>query len=213
MTYTPVKDTNHEGRGVARLLEQFKRSGNLQAILRSYLRQLQKIEDAAWEVIEKRNLVDGFGIILDNIGRIVGRGREDLDDDHYRIAIRCQIRINRSQGKPKDFTDVAVLASPEGTEHSFTTFPKTIIWEVLTPLEFVLAYDVLFKALTKVKAAGDQLFFEFSVDGFGVDETFTLAEYDPSNYDDLPPIGDYGMGLGYSADDGIGGVLNMVVVA
>lgn len=210
MSYTPVKDTNHEGRGVARLLEQFRRSGNLQAILRSYLRQLQRVEDAAWEVIEKRNLVDGFGVILDNIGRIVGRGREDLDDDHYRIAIRAQIRINRSQGKPKDFTDVAVLATPEGTEHTFTALAKTIIWEVLTPLEFVLAYEILFKSLAKVKAAGDQLFFLFSLEGLTVDDTFTLAEYDPTSYNDLPPVYDDLKGLSSQSDD-IGGALLMVV--
>lgn len=218
MSYTPVQATDHETRGPARLLEQFRRSGNLRAILQSYLRQIQNLEDAAWEVIAARNLQVGTGVVLDNLGRVVGRGRGDLDDTNFRRALRCQIRINRSFGKPKDFTDVAGLAAPDGTTFAMMVYPKAVEIEVTTEIEGTSqgpawAFQVLLYALSLVKGAGDQLFLEVSFDFDPQTDGLTMRDYNPSQYNNYSEdlYKGLGPGTGYFVPvGGFGGKLTMV---
>lgn len=132
--------TDHEARGVAKLLGQFRKP-LIEALLRVYLRQVQKWEDRNREVAEHLNIEQGFGIILDRIGKLVGRGRgSDYGPcthpaacpscEALRVAIRCQIRINRSTGVIKDFLDVARLSGVLGTFKLTLTPPAamTVTW-------------------------------------------------------------------------------------
>ena len=108
---TLLHRTDHVERGLARLLGQFQRSDRLRAVLTSYLTQVQNLEDALWEVITERYLANAAGAQLDVLARLVrARGRGALLDDDFRTAIRCQIRINRSVGRPSDICDVASLS-------------------------------------------------------------------------------------------------------
>lgn len=119
MAYDPIRSEDHEDRGPLRFLQQFKEKPKLEAWLRTYLRQVQKLEAAVWEVVDLRLLDNATGIQLDRIGRIVGRGRGDMVDEVYRQAIRAQIRINRSEGTPLDLSQVADLSVPPGSDISF----------------------------------------------------------------------------------------------
>ena len=101
-------NVTHVERGTDKLLSVLRKP-RVEALLASRLRMWQRIENAAWEVAFALNIDSGFGIILDRIGKIVGRGRNGLSDAAYKIGLLAQIRINRSNGNPIDFSDVASL--------------------------------------------------------------------------------------------------------
>lgn len=201
MAWEPKRSTDHAQRGPARFLEQFQGKRNLLAMGQSYFRQIQDLEDAAWECILNRNLLDGRGVILEALGAIVGRDRQGLDDVDYTRAIRTQIRINRSQGKAADVIAVAELSFPDGTPFRYgEEYPATIVVEILTgPVEW--PFQVSFRDLKKTKAGGVRLFLLVPLDP--VDECFTLAEWSSAP----ATVYDTALGLGYSADPDMGGHL------
>lgn len=167
MTYQPIRSTDHEVRGPRRLLEQFKERPKLEAWLGTYLRQVQKLEDATWEVIDLRLLDAATGIQLDRIGKIVGRGRgESPDDLSYRQAIRAQIRINRSEGTPLDLAEVADLSVPDDTaSFIFRNWGNGFVQVYMNgqAIDGVKA-PIVFDNLRRTKAAGVRLHLVWSPD-------------------------------------------------
>lgn len=120
MPVARVKD--HVDQGLDRLLTQYKGKPRLAAWLTSYLRQVQRLDDAAYDVIWKRLIEYASDGQLDTIGAIVGEPRKSRLDDPYRVFIRARIRANRSRGKLADilavFTaieDVGAIAVETGT--------------------------------------------------------------------------------------------------
>lgn len=173
MTYAPQPETDHEGKGLAKLLDQFKTLPVFAGFIGPWLRQIQKLEDAAWEVILIRGIEASSGVGLDAIGKIVGRQRLGLADPDYKIALRAKIRINRSSGRPNDLIDVAVLSLPQtGFSVLYSEYyPATVQIEVLGLVDFTVA--VLFDNLFHAKAGGVKLFLTWAVQA--PEDSFTFA--------------------------------------
>ncbi len=105
------RNVTHIARGLEKLLGQFQDKPILRALLTSYLRRTQRVEDMAWDVASRLNIESGTGWILDAIGRLVGRGRATYASDAvYRVALRAQIAINRSRGRVRDIVEVGRLS-------------------------------------------------------------------------------------------------------
>ena len=83
-----------------------------EALLSSYVKRCQALEDAVWEVILGRMFENAVGYQLDIIGKLVGQPRRGMEDDIYRIWITARIRINRSHGRPKDILEILHLVEP-----------------------------------------------------------------------------------------------------
>lgn len=116
-----TRSTDHVARARERMLGQFRKAPILRALVSIRARRWQEIETAAWEVADKTaSIEDSIGVGLDAIGVLVGRGRDGASDDVYRIALRAQIRINRSAGQIADTLDVLSL-STGGTPHALET--------------------------------------------------------------------------------------------
>ena len=170
----PVINLEHVNEGLARLIEQYKESPNLRAWISSYLKQVQDLENAIWEVINLRFLPNAFGHQLDVLGKLVGLEREGLSDDLYRGAINLQIRINLSHGTPIDVLVVARLllgqAYPtiEYSERSPATIILKFIKELMPQERFTL-----YRGLLDVKAAGVKLFVH---EVTNPDNTFTFND-------------------------------------
>ncbi len=96
---TIEKITNHVELGLARLPEQYKNSPKLKGILAAHLKQIQKIEDASFDVYTNNWINTAQGAQLDMWGDKVGESRRGLDDKEYREAIYTRIQINRSGGE------------------------------------------------------------------------------------------------------------------
>lgn len=117
--YDPRHVQDHVETAPDKLLEQFKERPIFAALLRVFVAEFQKVEDAAWEVTTFRRIDSAEGDLLDRLGAIVVRPRGDLGDIDYRIAIRAQIRILKSTGRPEDLIAIALLSTPLGTDITY----------------------------------------------------------------------------------------------
>lgn len=98
MTITPI--TTHETDALARLLQQYKGSTNLRAILSAFVGQVQELEDVLNDLPDTRSIDTATGASLDKIGGTVGMPRPlGTDDDVYRVLILGRIGLNISQGE------------------------------------------------------------------------------------------------------------------
>lgn len=200
MTYILAQVTDHEDRGLAKLLTQFRDSPVLRSVLRAYLRQIQRIEDATWEVIQARH-IDGEGIVLDYIGNLVGRKRKGLGDTDYKIAIKGQIRINRSSGTPEDLLAVIRLSIPEGYTFTYDeSYTGTVLVEVLQLPVFNI--KILYENLRTAKPAGVKLLLVYPVQ----DEATSFAWAAGS-----VSVSDAVQGFGSTTDPTVGGHLLHVI--
>lgn len=110
--FNPLRRLDHVEIAQTRQLEKLKKP-KLQALLDSRIKGLQLIEDDAWRVLETRNLEDGFGIILDMLGGLVGRGRAGESDADYLVSIQIQIIQNNASGVFPDYEAIAEIFQPD----------------------------------------------------------------------------------------------------
>jgi hypothetical protein len=89
--------TDHEARGVALLIERYRKP-LVSALLRSWLAEVQAVEDALWQVLTQRAINNAVGAQLDVLGRIVGQPREGLSDEQYRVWVAARALVMRSSG-------------------------------------------------------------------------------------------------------------------
>ena len=105
-----VKIEDHVEQGLALLLSQYKDKPRIAALLSSYLRRVQELETAIFDVLIKRLIDNAVDEQLKVIGRIVGQFNEGgWDDDTYRLFIKARIRANKSNGHGDDVIDVLNL--------------------------------------------------------------------------------------------------------
>jgi hypothetical protein len=102
--------TEHEAEALARLALQYVGKPRLEALLRSYVGQVQALEDALWQLATLRSVDTAEGWFLDALGAIVGAERHGLNDADYRAIVRATIRANVSDGGVEDIYAVAVAA-------------------------------------------------------------------------------------------------------
>jgi len=150
-------NSDHEG-AVSLFIEQFKAKPNLDAWTKSYLKQIQDLEDAVFEVIFARVLETAIGVQLSIIGAIVQQPRTTDDDDRYRAMIRARIAINLSHSTAEDLIRVAgLILSPFNENFRVRDEPPAQIrLEVLDPLLSTEA-DLLFNLLELADPAGVRL--------------------------------------------------------
>lgn len=97
------KITNHVSLAQGQLLEQFKSSTRINALLAALVKQFQDIEDAAYNYQSDIQLLNALGINLDSLGDLVGEARGSHTDSEYLQKIKQRININRSQGNAEEF--------------------------------------------------------------------------------------------------------------
>ncbi len=143
---------DHVEQGLALLLDQYKYKPRLEAWLSAYLRQVQELENATYDVIILRLLDVATGAQLATLGKIVGQpNSENLGDDEYRIFIRARILINRSTGDMTGILAVLDLISDTPlTANEY--FPASMLFE----FEEFLDHDpeLVATMLRDAKAAG-----------------------------------------------------------
>lgn len=150
MTLLRVPD--HVDQGLALLLTQFRNKPRLAGWIKSYLRQVQLLEDEIYDVIIKRMIDRATGEQLDVIGRIVGELREGRDDVLYKRFVFARILINKSTGTAKDVLGV-LAATSDSTSLIFTEyFPASMAFECLEAMDFDPV--MLLGMLRDAKAAG-----------------------------------------------------------
>ena len=160
---------NHVDEGLALLIMTFKGKPRIEAVLTSYLEQVQVLEDDFWEVFSNRWVDTATGIQLDRLGEIVGETRQSSSDDEYRAFIRARIRVNRSNGKMPELVSIVSLILDGGAVTAREYYPSSIV---------IGAYDALpvsarrvNRMLQRAKAGGVRIDLIYSK----VDRTSTLT--------------------------------------
>jgi hypothetical protein len=130
---TLTQTTDHTTEALANLLEQFKNSPKLAALLTSYVDQIQDLEDAIYGLLQGRWLDYAEGDQLDGLGSIVGENREGRTDSDYRLAIRVRILINLCEGTPEQIIEIFELLTGAVIELR-EYFPAALVVSVLSPI-------------------------------------------------------------------------------
>ena len=81
---------------------------NVNRLLSAFTNRVQDVENAAWDVLQKR-LLDGnaSGVVLDWYGKLVNFPRGALTDADYLPALKIQIMVLRSTGRAEDIIRIA----------------------------------------------------------------------------------------------------------
>jgi hypothetical protein len=192
-------------RGLARRIDEYKKREKFGAWLASYLKGLQTIEAATWEVILERLLTDAVGVQLDMLGKIVGEPRWTSDDDEYRISIFARIAVNSSNGRYQDIETVAALVLRVGDTdaafHPEEHFPATIFVVADEPIENDPNRAVLY--LDKARGAGIRLQLIYPTQD--LEKTFAFRHAGSSSDGDR--------GFGHAGSSDFGGKLSSVTEA
>lgn len=206
MIPTPI--TDHADQAVDRLIEHYSGESTkriLYGLIRTYSGQIQELEDALWSVIYGRLLdpapgqtAQAEGVQLGVLGKLVGCAREGYSDPEYRLAIRLQIRVNRSFGTGEDLLEIVRLAiGPSALMDRYREEYYHVTYFGFDGITTVLA-KLLYRVLQRSRAAGYRVLLEYYTD-----------RIDPSRLLRLSWAGDLSVGangLGWSGDASRGGL-------
>lgn len=177
--------TDHQARGAQLLTEQFKHQPYITLLLKSWLGEVQQLEDAAHELQLQRTLEYATGAHLDILGALVGQQRGDRTDVVYRIWIAARALVNRSSGTTAQLIAIAskLCGDPVWLEEQY---PGCFTMHARQPLAGVTGDEVA-QLLRLAKSAGVAMHFRwsdtargfrFSASGssvMGSDHGFTLS--------------------------------------
>lgn len=153
--------TEHESR-VSRFIELLKNRANLDALTKSYLAQIQDIEDALFEVLLKRNLEDAVGVQLQIIGKIVGQPYIASTDERFRLMVRARIAINLSHGHESDITKITRLLLVEGEEFEYHDEPPGQIRIIILDPLISGDIDIIANLIGSADAGGTRMLVQWN---------------------------------------------------
>jgi predicted transcriptional regulator len=136
------------------------------ALLSSFIREIQILEDIIWEFLELRTLANADLPRLKVIGKLVGQARLSFDTENYRLMIEARALANRSRGRGGDILGVLNLLFGEGEYVLLAAGNATLLLTALQPIDDV-GLAMVTEILPAVRAAGVGLQFFFS-DGAAV---------------------------------------------
>lgn len=171
---------DHEIRGLAKLTKAYCDKPRIVAILSAFLRQIQQVENAMFQLVSKINIDGGDGAVLDLIGSLIGAPRSGATDQEYRIVLRGVVAANKSDGKSGAVLKVLTLLLAGAREQ-----PAVIKWEDLYPAGFKLSIlsdttgtpiPRLVELIERAKAGGVSLSLEHSLNPSS--EVFSFSDFE-----------------------------------
>jgi len=131
-----TKNDIHVEDALANRIEQFKNKEDFASSISIYVKQVQDLEDALFQVLLDTTLDLSIGQQLDNLGEIVGEKRLSRTDEAYRQALRVRILINKSSGTIEQILEIAQsFTQSSGVIEIKEFFPASLIIQVVDKLE------------------------------------------------------------------------------
>lgn len=156
-----MQKTDYTSEALDRLLSTLKGDPKTDALISSFVDRCQELEDAAYPMVEQRNLDVAEGTMLDRIGSIVNLPRGGRDDDDYRLRIRAEIAILNSDGLASDMIQVLQLLVGEeaGDIELDEGFPKALTMRARNHDHDSsdLAMDLILSILVRAASAGTEV--------------------------------------------------------
>lgn len=114
----PTYDGTHVAEGLKLFTDYIRKQPNATKLTATYLRRVQELEDAIWQVVNSRLLVNNpTGDVLTKLGKLVGQPRGSLTDTDMLVAVKLRILANRSSGLSNDAIKIASTLSPSWGYH------------------------------------------------------------------------------------------------
>lgn len=143
--------TDHVAGGKALLTTMFRKP-LIQALLASWLTQVQAVEDAIWQLFGAFDLDTATGDQLVKLGALIGLSSDGLSDDLYRLALRAWVRASRSRGLDADMHAILEDAI-DGAGYDLTNWaPANVVATTVVPVE--IGDDLLARILRRATADG-----------------------------------------------------------
>jgi hypothetical protein len=114
------------GEGLNRLINQWKDKPVVQGLLKSYLENIQPLEDASFQLLDERGIHSAIGEQLDILGLLVGELRRGREDEEYRQAILNRIALNKSDGTPEVILEILSAITLTPLPHLWEHYPANI---------------------------------------------------------------------------------------
>lgn len=111
------KIENHISEALEKLIEQYKGSEKINALITSLVSGFQEIEISSCDLYGRLDVLNATGESLDKIGEIVGQKRLGNEDSFYRTLILTRIGINLSNGQPETIIDTFKVLSGASIVH------------------------------------------------------------------------------------------------
>jgi len=179
----------------ALLLRQWQRPRR-QGVLRALLAEVQAVEDMLHALRTETNLDTAIGVQLDLIGKLLGTPRVGLSDEPYRLRLRVEILVLRSNGHPDDLIAILLAALPAGDAFSYAEFDfATTYVTVRAALDAAVAAGIV-GYLKRAKSLGTRVLLVSSE--YAPEKTFAFAA-------SMDTIYDGARGFGDSSDASVGG--------
>lgn len=180
MSVTPI--TNHEQQALDRRTEDYKEQANFEGVIKSYVAQIQILEDETQRLFLEQFVDFAIGTQLDQFGKIVVLAREGFSDDFYRILLKVKIGQNISNGEPNSIITTLKLLTQASLVHYQNLGNAQVGLAIDTTIDPTLV-DFFFENMQRVVMAGVRVNF---IASFDPDEPFS--------FDGVGPIG-----LGFSS--------------
>ncbi len=123
------QNTEHAAEAISHLIQFFRDGPRNQALLECVMAQVQELEDASWAIYGAFDVDTAEGDQLDLLGKLVGEGRQDRDDDEYRTAVRVRILVNGSNGRMSELLAIAEGISPTAVITAREFYPAALAIE------------------------------------------------------------------------------------
>lgn len=131
------------------------------ALLSSFMREIQTLEDTVWDIIDIRTLPNADLPRLKVLGRLVGQPRLNFDTETYRVLIEARARANVSRGRGSDLLAVLELLIGPGNYILYELGDATLYLTVIQPVS-TEDVDMAVQILPDTRAAGVGLQLLFS---------------------------------------------------
>lgn len=190
--------TTYEDDAVERVLAQFKDSTVFQALIRSYVAQVQIAENQLFPLIAARSFDAATGHRLDGLGQIVGEPRNGKSDDTYRIFLRARMAVNLSQGTIGDLFKVLQALENNANENIVYNeiYPAAAEIRLLDEIQVGSKALLYNRFLQETRPAAVRLIYIWYPQS--PDESFTFSSTSSSETDSS-------LGFGDAYDSDIGG--------
>lgn len=124
----PVKIASYIKEALKLVITQLRGKGKFEALLSSYVAELDELEAALWQLNEDRWIDTAEGEQLDGLGRIVKAIRAGATDDQFRLRLRARILLNRSSGTPNEILKILRLMVKSTTTLLYTAkYPASFL--------------------------------------------------------------------------------------
>lgn len=131
------------------------------ALLSSFMREIQRLEDTVWNILDIRTLANADLPRLKVLGKLVGQPRLNFSTESYRLLIEARALANVSRGRGSDLLAVLELLVGPGNYILYELGDATLYLTVIQPLT-TEDVDMLTQVLPDTRAAGVGLQLLFS---------------------------------------------------